>query len=63
MRLDIEVRSSSPGLLRSAGPLVLARATWPAWRLPLYYAFILWGAVERKALPGSGVAVIIRMEW
>lgn len=61
MRLDIEVRSSGPGLLRYAGSQVIARAAWPAPNLPLFYALQMWGEVARTALHRDGVAVIIRV--
>lgn len=61
MRLDIEVRSSGPGLLRRSGPMILARSSWPHTRLPYWHALTMWGNI-REIADGrrDGVAIIIR---
>lgn len=58
--MRIEAWSSGPGLLRMSGAQIIARASWPAPKLPLFYALQMWGEVERTAPRRDGVAVIIR---
>lgn len=61
MMLEIEVRSSGPGLIRGGGPEVLARCTWPGVALPLFHALTMWDSIrEIMATRREGVAILIR---